>query len=166
MGISGANFRPLSSQTHTRGQNSAPVVANTHQGAKIRGGSSRQGRPIFGAVSFGKVEYFSGAVPLSRGDPASHQPARQGNQAAKGPAKGPATVPGKPSGPWGRSPVVRATDLQPEGVVGRPRKWPKGGRTGPGRVRLAGSGRKTESQLKPGPSGRVSELKTALGQVF
>ena len=35
-------------------------------------------------------------------------------------------------------------------------KWPKVARTGPGRVNLAGSGWKTESQLKPTPSGRVS----------
>ena len=43
------------------------------------------------------------------------------------------------------------------GTVGQ---GPNVGRNWPGRVRLEFSGRKMESQLKPGPSGRVSKPKT------
>ena len=46
-----------------------------------------------------------------------------------------------------------------EGTFGQ---GPNVGRNWPGRVRLGYSGRKTESQFKPGPSGRVSRLKTAI----
>ena len=44
---------------------------------------------------------------------------------------------------------------------------PNVGRNWPGRVRLGCSGRKTESQLKPKPSGRVSGPKTTiLGRIL
>ena len=48
-------------------------------------------------------------------------------------------------------------ELLAGGTFGR---GPNLGRNWPGRVRLAGSGQKTESWLKPGPAGRVSGPKT------
>ena len=72
----------------------------------FRGRFSGQGRPNFWAVFLGKVE-----------------PASQ-------PTKGPTMVLGKPSGPSGRSPIVRAKDLHPKGVGGRSPKLPKVGQTG------------------------------------
>ena len=50
------------------------------------------------------------------------------------------------------------------GATLAPGKWPKVARTGPGRVNLAGSGRKTELPDRPGPSGRVSRPKTGENQ--
>ena len=87
------------------------------KGDLICGGSSEQGRPNFGAVFF-----LRGGDRISGADP----PRQEGpSQPAKRPARGPATVLGKPPGPSGRSPVVLATDWHGKGAGGRAPKWPK-----------------------------------------